>query len=178
MSEVQTLDWLCNELLRIRGERKYICDPNWMVNLSEVYPNDPEKHKKKIVQLIEKIFQYIERRTNRTIDCFYIGKTFVQDKVYGNYFDSMDPDTWTKTGISSRWHSHKECNHGLDGMVVLTVITREVDTHYEEYTLELEKMIIDYYWTDTRLANTTSLSGKKDGGKSIGYALYITFTLG
>ena len=68
--------------------------------------------------------------------------------MYEKYFDSMDPDTWIKAGISSRWHSHKESDHGLDGMVVLTVITRKVDTYYEEYTLELEKMIIDYYWRD------------------------------
>ena len=45
----QTLYWLCNEIQREGGERKYVCDPGYMVDLKEVSPNDPENHKKQFL---------------------------------------------------------------------------------------------------------------------------------
>ena len=47
--------------------------------------------------------------------------------------------------------------------------------------MRLEEILTYHYHTidkDTRLANPTLAPGKKDGNKSIGYPLYVTFRLG
>ena len=145
----QTLDWLCNEIQR-EGERKYVCDRGWMVDLRKVFPYNPESHKKAILDMI---------------NCL-----------------PMNPDTWKKEGIISRWGRHSDSLHGRDGLVVLTVVTREVTqlpfSHQEEYALRLEEELAHYCRNDHRLANSTLGPGKKDHGKSIGYPLYVTFCLG
>ena len=180
----QTLDWLCNEIQREGGERKYVCDPGYMVDLRKVSPNNPENHKQAILDFINQLFSYIESQTNRAVELFYIGKTYVT-RAKKREFDPMNPNTWKKEGITSRWGSHSDSPHGKDGLVVLTVVTREVKpstfSHQEEYALRLEEMLTYHYRTvvaDTRLANPTLAPGKKDHGKSIGYPLYVTFCLG
>ena len=181
----QTLHWLCNEIQREGGERKYVCDPGCMVDLRKVSPNDPENHKKAILHLINQLFSYVETQTNRSVELFYIGKTYVHKAKNRREFDPMNPDTWKKEGIISRWGSHSDSPHGEDGLVVLTVVTREVKpfqfSHQEEYALRLEEMLTYHYRTvveDTRLANPSLAPGKKDHGKSLGYPLYVTFCLG
>ena len=181
----QTLDWLCNEIQREGGERKYVCDPGYMRDLRKVSPNDPENHKKAILDVINDLFSNIETQTNRAVELFYIGKTYVHKAKNRREFDPMNPDTWKKEGIISRWGSHSKSPHGRDGLVVLTVVTRTITpaqfSHQEEYALKLEEMLICHYCTivkDIRLANPTLAPGKKNHGKSIGYPLYVTFCLG
>ena len=167
--------------MREGGERKCVCDPGYMVDLRKMSPNDLENHKKAILHLINQLFCYIESQTNHSIELFYIGKTYVHKAKNTREFDPMNPDTWKKEGIISRWGSHSDSLHGEDGLVVLTVVTREVKPflffHQEEYALRLEELA-HYCRNDSRLANSTLAPGKKDHGKSIGYPLYVTFCLG
>ena len=178
----QTLDWLCNEIQREGGERKYVCD-KWMVDLRKVFPNNPESHKQAIIAHINKLFIYIQTQTSRAVELFYVGKTYVHKAKNRREFDPMNPNTWKKEGIISRWGSHSDKPHGRDGLIVLTVVTREVKpfqfSHQEEYALRLEEELAHYYRVqDARLVNPTLAPGKKDHGKSIGYPLYVTFCLG
>ena len=98
----------------------------YMVDLRRVSPNNPEKHKQTIIAHINSLFSYIESQTNCPIELFYIGKTYVHKAKNKRKFDPMNPDTWKKEGIISRWGSHSDSTHGEDGLVVLTVVTREV----------------------------------------------------
>ena len=178
----QNLYWLCNEIQREGGERKYVCDQGWMVDLRKVHPYNPESHKKAILDMINKLFSYIETQTNRAVELFYIGKTYVHKAKNRREFDPMNPDTWKKEGIISRWGRHSDSPHGRDGLVVLTVVTREVTqlpfSHQEEYALRLEEELAHFFRNNHRLANSTLGPGKKNHGKSIGYPLYVTFCLG
>ena len=135
--------------------------------------------------MINALFIYIESQTNHAVELFYIGKTYCQKAKNRREFDPMNPDTWKKEGIISQWGSHSDSPHGRDGLVVLTVVTREVKPfqffHQEDYALRLEEMLTYHYRTiveDIRLANPTLAPGKKNHGKSIGYPLYVTFCLG
>ena len=92
----QTLDWLCNEIQREEGERKYVFDLGYMVDLRRVFLNNPEKHKQTIIAHINSLFSYIESQTNCPIELFYIGKTYVHKAKNRREFDPMNPDTWKK----------------------------------------------------------------------------------
>ena len=103
-------------------------------------------------------------------------------------FDPMNPNTWKKNGISSRWGTHRTEEYGKDGMIVLTAITKEAVLHrhqgsllhQEQYTLALEQILQHHYKlkkNDPRFANNTFTSGGTDGSKSIAYAVYIAFSL-
>ena len=121
---------------------------------------------------------------------FYIGKTHVRQKSGGHggkvKFDHMKSGTWKMdNGINSRWKDHKRTDYGRDGLVVLTVVTKDAinpdirekypDFHQEHYALALERRLIQDYMTDSRLENKTLEPGRRDSSTSIGYALYMTF---
>ena len=121
---------------------------------------------------------------------FYIGKTHVRQKSGGHggkvNFDHMRSGTWrVDNGINDRWKDHKLTDYGRDGLVVLTVVTKEAihpdiqennpDFHQEKYALVLESRLIQDCMIDSRLENKTLEPGKRDSARSIGYALYIAF---
>ena len=184
----QSIEWLCNEIQREDGERKYVCDQSCLVNLAAIMPRTEDAHKEAIIARIGEIFQYIETQTDKEIQLFYVGKTYVRRKHKQSgfiTFDAMNPNTWKKEGIISRWGKHSVSPHGKDGMIVLTIVTREVMpssyTSQEQYTLQLEKMLMYHYDTcmkDKRFANPSLAPGNTDRNQSYGYALYVTVCMG
>ena len=84
----------------------------------------------------------------------------------------MDPYTWKKNGISSRWGCHKKKEYGRDGLVVLAAVTKDAvpqqcrgEVHQEQYALALEQMLLHHYKLDIgdqRLHNDTFTSGGLD----------------
>ena len=173
-----------------RGSKNYVCDASCLVNL---VGKDRNKAKEELRHKLDELFQDLELQTERRIKKYYIGKTFIKQRRRPNNrkkfvkFDPMDPYTWKKNGISSRWGCHKKMEYGRDGLVVLAAVTKNAvpqqcrqEVHQEQYALALEQMLLHYYKLDIgdqRLHNDTFTSGGPDGGKSIAYAVYVAFTL-
>ncbi len=175
-----SFDQLC------RGDQlpSYVCDRECLVDI--LREDTLKQAEKKLITNIDTLFKDIEIQKEATIDKFYIGKTYVITRKNSS-MDPMNPWTWRKDGISSRWQHHMDKDYCKDGMIVIAVITKDqVPTHrqptvlhQEDYTLQLEKRLIEYYKRagDTRIANKTLKSGASDGRQSAGYALYVTFSL-
>ena len=47
--------------------------------------------------------------------------------------------------------------------------------HQEEFTLDMERYLIEHYWDDPRLANDTYRPGQRSGRSYEAYALYMAF---
>ncbi len=64
-------------------------------------------------------------------------------------------------------------------MAVLTVVTRDSlppQLHpdmKQQYMLDLEKALITHFNNDPRLGNKTTWPGRLEGGKAIGYVVYL-----
>ena len=174
----------------IRGSKNYVCDASCLVNL---VGKDSNEAKEGLINKIDELFQDLELQTERRVMKYYIGKTFIKQRKRPNNrkmfvkFDPMDPYTWKKNGISSRWGCHKKMEYGRDGLVVLAAVTEDAvpqqychEVHREQYAVALEQMLLHHYKLeigDQRLHNDTFTSAGPDGGKSIAYAIYVVFTL-
>ena len=163
----------------------YVCDEECLVHIT--HEDILHTAVKKLVKKIEDIFTDLQIQKDAKVDKFYIGKTYIQTWT-GRKMNPLNPNTWTKKGISSRWGDHKEEDYGRDGMIVIAVITRdqvplretEPAVNQEDYTLALEQRLMHYYKItkgDKRLANKTFTSGGADKKGSAGYALYVAFSL-
>ena len=178
----------------VRGKKTYVAQKECLIDLRN--EEDIDVVKQKLLCHCEEICTHLEENSLRTINKFYIGKALITQrrKPRGKgfiKFDPMDPNTWKKNGISSRWGTHKKEDYGRDGMIVLTAITKEAVLHrhqgnkkslphQEQYGLALEQMLQHHYKlkkNDPRFANNTFTSGGSDKGKSIAYAVYIAFSL-
>ena len=173
-----------------RGSKNYVCDASCLVNL---VGKDTNEAKEGLINKMDELFQELELQTEGRVKKYYIGKTFIKPRRRPNYrkffmkFDPMDPYTWKKNGISSRWGCHKNTEYGRDGLVVLAAVTKDAvpqqyrdKGHQEQYAVALEQMLLHHYKLeigDQRLYNDTFTSAGPDGGKSIAYAIYVTFTL-
>ena len=130
--------------------------------------------------------QRIEKEGSCKLEYFYIGKTHVRKRKNAPSFDHMNRATWNLAGgINGRWRSHRDTEYGRDGLVVLTVITKQAihpdvcrnkpKFHQEDYALALEGRLIQDCLGDPRLYNETLERGRRDRNRSIGYALYMAF---
>ena len=165
-----TFDELCN------GVENYVCDSSCLVRLERTF--DVDTAVKCLCKKLEDNIQELEMN-DRVVKSFYIGKTYIKKrrKRGGGFqrFDPMDPTTWRKKGISSRWGKHK--SQGRHGLIVLTAVTRNTipTNNQQEYALMLEQRVLHHYRIineDPRLQNDTFSEGKR-GETSHGYALYV-----
>ena len=142
-----------------------------------------------LVKWVDDTITDIEIQSGKKVVKFYIGKTYVR-QIKNRRFDAMNPNTWRKSGISSRWHHHRQEDYGENGMVVLTVVTKDdvpqqsIPTfkHQEMYALALEQQLIIHYAFirgDKRLANISTHPGmqQQEESRAIGYPIYMAFTL-
>ena len=185
-----SFDQLC------RGDQlpSYVCDRECLVDI--LREDTLEEAEKKLVTKIDTLFKDIEIQKEATIDKFYIGKTYVITRKHSS-MDPLNPWTWRKEGISSRWGEHKKTDYGKDGMIVIAVITRNRvalarDANgdavergnvlgQELYTLALEQRLLHYYMIkrgDARIDNKTFTSGGIERTSKAGYVLYVAFSLG
>ena len=120
--------------------------------------------------------------TGKRIGQFYIGKTFTH-KHKKRVFNPLDPNTFRKEGISSRWRTHKEKSYGKNGMVVVAVVTHPVAVRLgyadtQKCALKIEEELQKRFRNDGRLANDkTYHEGSKEQKGAIGYPLYVAFSL-
>ena len=179
-----TLEDLC------RGVKNYVCDASCLVGLEGI---DVIAAKDELLSQLSKIFDEIELQTDCKVKKFYIGKAIIKKrKSRGRQrtyvpFNPMDPYTWKKSGVSSRWCAHRDKEYGKDGLVVLGAVTRDSvpnvchgKVNQEQYAIALQQMILHHLMLivgDDRLQNETFLVSGTDGGKSIAYAIYVAFTL-
>ena len=132
----------------------------------------------------------IEIQSGKKVVKFYIGKTYVRKNKRSKVFDAMNPTTMRKEGIRSRWCHHKHEDYGKNGMVVLTVVTKDdvpqqsipAFKHQEMYALALEQQLIIHYAFirgDERLANISTHPGmqQQEESRAIGYPIYMAFAL-
>ena len=175
-----SFEQLCN------GESYYVCDRECLVHVTQL--DTLQEAEDKLTEKIDTLFQDLQIQTDKEIKMFYIGKTFVRgNKKYKRRVNPLNPLTWRKQGISSRWGEHKEKEYGEDGMIVIAIITRDQvpggaasKVKQELYTLALEQRLLHYYQItkgDERLHNDTFTSGRSDMEGSAGYALYVAFSL-
>ena len=126
--------------------------------------------------------------TRRRIGKLYIGKSFVRQKKKKR-FDPMDSTTFKKEGISSRWGDHRTKDYGRDGMVVLTVITREIATQLgvkddprtqrnaqEICALQIEAWLQERFRDDGRFPHEAYHPGNQSKTGAVGYIIYICFS--
>ena len=137
---------------------------------------------------IDAITTDLETQSGNRIGRLYIGKTFVHRKKRIP-FNPMDPNTFTKSGISSRWGKHKATYHG---MVVLGVITREIAatlgfedgpegirkwrSKQEKCVLEIEKWLQHCFRDDGRFSHGAYHAGNRTEGGAVGYVIYLCFS--
>ena len=137
-------------------------------------------------QHIYTCIESIEIGRGRPVEKFYIGKTHVRQRQDRVLFNPMMRNTWRlDDGINQRFRSHSSQPYGRDGLVVLTVVTREAippeirqnkpNFHQEDYALALESRLILRFMSDRRLVNETIEAGGRDRTRSIGYPLYMAF---
>ena len=173
-----------------RGVKNYVCDASCLVGLEGI---DVIAAKDELLTQLTNIFKEIEVQTDCKVKKFYIGKAIVKKrKSRGGPrsfvpFNPMDPLTWKKSGISSRWCAHRDKEYGKDGLVVLGAVTRDSvpkvchgRVNQEQYAIALQQMILHHLMLivgDDRLENESFLVSGADGGKSVAYAIYVTFTL-
>ena len=142
-----------------------------------------------LVKWVDNTITDIKIKSGKKVVKFYIGKTYVR-QIKNKKFDAMKPNTWRKSGISSRWRHHRQEDYGKNGMVVLTVVTKDdvpqqsiqAFKHQEMYALALEQQLIIHYTFirgDERLANTSTHPGmqQQEESRAIGYAIYMAFAL-
>ena len=143
-----------------------------------------------LVKWVDDTITDIEIQSGKKVVKFYIGKTFVR-QITNRKFDAMNRNTWRKSGISSRWCRHRQEDYGRNGMVVLTVVTKDdvpqqsikAFKHQEMYALALEQQLIIHYAFirgDERLANTSTHPGmqqQEESTRAIGYPIYMAFAL-
>ena len=128
-----------------RGSKNYVCDASCLVNL---VGKDSNEAKEGLINKMDELFQEFELQTERRVKKYYIGKTFIKHRRNPNSrkmfvkFDPMDPYTWKKNGISSRWGCHQKMEYGRDGLVVLAAVTKDAvpqqyrgEVHHEQYAL-------------------------------------------
>ncbi len=138
-------------------------------------------------QKIEDCMEKITEGWERPIKKFYIGKSHFHSRRNCS-FSPENPATWRlENGINQRYRDHLSMDHGRNGLIVLAVVTKEsiplsclrssYILHQEEYSLILEKRLIQHFRNDSRLANRTQEPGKTDNENSIAYAVYMTFTI-
>ena len=182
----KSFEYLCTV-----DDPNYVCDAECLVHIT--CTDTPQKAKEKLVKKIEDIFTELQIQKDAEVERFYIGKTFIQEKMKGK-MDPLNPSTWTINGISISWSHLKKEDYGKSGMIVIGVITRDQVppeerrkltepesslTEEEKYTLFLKKILIEEYKKrgDQRLENMTDKPGKTDEKESDGYALYVSFGL-
>ena len=171
-----TFNNLCNG-----STQSYACD-----NLIDITRNGEgctiREAEKLLLDHIKDCVQSIETERGRKLKYFYIGKTHVRRRK-DREFDHMNPATWKlDNGINSRCRAHKREGYGRDGLVVLTVVTKEAipsdvrqNFHHEDYALALESRLIqDYIMTDPKLYNKNWEPGRRNK-TSTGYPLYMAF---
>ena len=150
------------------------------MNLREIVGVDArvEALKDKVVYILDQV------RQRGQVEGFYIGKTYVPQRG-GRNFNAMVPTSWRKDGIGSRWGHHK--NMGYNGLIVLTVVTREAlplnpendnqpYVNQQEYALMLEQKLLHNYKIenyDSRMENATFGEGRPTNTIYRGYAVYI-----
>ena len=132
----------------------------------------------------------IEKGQECKVEQFYIGKTHTH-KRKKKKFKHMDHTTWRKSdGISKRFRAHRKESYGRDGLVVLTMVTRKTipptvsknrgTVRQELYAFALENRLIQHFLIecdDVRIKNRSLGTGKSDGNKSVGYPIYMVYTL-
>ena len=178
-----SFDQLCNGSIKY-----YACD-----NVIDITRGDRtvQEAEQMLLKHLQSCILSIETERGRPVEKFYIGKTFVRQRTYAHgrrvRFDHMKSSTWKLDGgINGRWNDHKREDYGRDGLVVLTVVTREAIHpdirrnkpffHQQDYALALEsRLILDRMRWDPRLDNETLEPGRRDSSTSIGYALYMAF---
>ena len=95
-----SFDQLC------RGDQPYyVCDRECLVHI--LRKDTLKQAEKKLITNIDTLFKDIEIQKEATIDKFYIGKTYVITRKNSS-MDPMNPWTWRKDGISSRWQYHMD----------------------------------------------------------------------
>ena len=170
------------EMLCKGSVQSYACN-----NLVDITRAEDIEHAVQIIsEHLDRCVQSIEKKRGK-LKRFYIGKTHVR-KMKGKKakcFDHMTRSTWRLDGgINGRFKKHRDA--GYDGLVVLTVVTKEAidadirrnkpNLHQEDYALGLESRLIQKYMkSDPRLANNTLATGGRDRTPSVGYPIYMAF---
>ena len=167
-------------------------DPEHTATNTEVDQDSNALHRATdtLVKWVDDTITDIEIESGKKVVKFYIGKTSVSSNKRSKGFDAMNPNTWRKGGIRSHWRHHKQEDYGRNGMVVLTVVTKDdvpqqsipAFKHQEMYALALEQQLIIHYAFirgDERLANISTHPGmqQQEESRAIGYPIYMAFAL-
>lgn len=178
----------------VHGEKYYVCETSYLLNLEEeptrTYASDKTEEREKANQQVGRLIRHLNgifrelKIQGKTVQKFYIGKTFAPtSKRDGVAYNNMDPSTFTKKGIRSRWLTTYK-GMGYDGLIVLTVVTknlllpkerRQKYKDQQDYALMLERRLIEYYRynNDPRIENPTLKEGGKSSVVHAGYPVYV-----
>ena len=138
-----------------------------LIDIAQSY-QDKAAMEQGLVNHVNNTIRLLEQRSRRKIELMYIGKANVDKNGDSEYFDHMDPTTWTTDGIASRWIAHKNKYYAQGGMVVLCVFTEDhlpvgSRRSQEFLALAMEQRLIHHFQifdTEKVLVNETFNSGK------------------
>ena len=137
-----------------------------------------------LIKQLEDTVRELERSSGRRIARIYIGNTYIPHRRTpgGGFvpFSCMNPNTWRKAGISSRWRSH---HRQRDGLVVLCAVTRDhmperSTMSQEQLALAMEQRLLHHYYLtnpDPRFVNETFTTGHLAQHNYHAYAVYMAF---
>ena len=183
-----------------QGHDNYVCDQHCLVDLREIrsISDRVEALKIKVADVLDQVQQ---RRGQ--VEGFYIGKTYVDKKDRVPNFEAMNPRTWKKEGISSRWQNkykprpqnpYERENPNCNGLIVLTVVTEEMlppnpenedvddnrsHTNQQDYALMLEQRLLHNYKIEAynpKIRNDSFGEGYR-GRMRPGFAVYVAVKL-
>ena len=159
----------------------YVLDCATVVTYQNLFGAGEQVRKNIYKQMIE-----IEIMTGRRVIEMYIGKTFIR-QLANSAFDPGLSATWRlANGINGRYRYHLKQSYGRSGLVVVGVVTSNsiisevgITRTHEDDALLLEGYLIKQFMLShgDLLANKGTTLGRKDGGQSIAYAIYVAFTL-
>lgn len=166
------------------GMKACVCDPDCLVEINEtdVVKAALDKLNAAIKDVLNKIQS--RRQVNVAEYCIGMGAIRTQRK---EVFDPMNPKTWNKEDIYSKWKklSDNEEGENADGLIVLSAITKEsISTSFssemnqKRYASALLQHLTHMHSGDERFFDINDLPATQSSSKiSISYGIYIAFTL-
>lgn len=156
----------------IKGTKGYCLKGCLTSHKSLPFEKAISKLKTKIRKVIDDV--YIFNVSNKTVETFTIGKSFVRQRHTAGshfmHFDDLNPCTWRLAhGVNSRWKNYY-AKKGYDGLCVLCVTPRNtipgnsMKVDPQLYAIALEQRLIQdfcFLEKDCRLGNTSFDAGSK-----------------
>ena len=170
----------------IRFEQQCLGASGYSDNLVDLRGKTTRDRIDALIAKIKDTIHALERRSDKEIQQFCIGKSFAQARPDRKFLPNSVL-TWRAGGVSNRWAFYKD--QGYDGLVVLGAVSPKMLNaernqgvwNQQKYVIALESALITHFAyeeCDERLANNSLQAGQLQKNLSAGYVVYMAFKYG